>query len=258
MSIVKPFAITGQAGADVFEDQQFSIQVDGIGASGGERFQNLTGTTLNINNDDGISLSIWFRTVGTSPPGNIAIWEIGAAATPNAMNIFQTTSTWQFRFYAANGTSTRAGNFGTQVDDAWTHLVVTYSIPSGSSIVDAYENGSPASINFVTFANPDLVTDARLFRFAQLDGRVFSMAIHNTVLTSDEVSTIYNGGDPNFDLMENSGDYVSSGNLIKWWRCGLEKNQADWGKEFVSGGSGSNLSDDISGDVTRVEDAPTP
>lgn len=77
-------------------------------------------------------------------------------------------------------------------------------------------------------------------------GRIHSGAAWNKVLTSSEVTEIYNSAAPGeFDLRENSGNYVSSENLLHWWRLGLDPNRI--GKDY---GRGHPI--DIMHDATNI------
>ena len=63
-----------------------------------------------------------------------------------------------------------------------------------------------------------------------------SAAIWNVTLSSPEVTAVYNSGNGGeFDLANNSSSYVSSANLLHWWRLGLETDPVsaigqDYGK----------------------------
>jgi hypothetical protein len=85
----------------------------------------------------------------------------------------------------------------------------------------------------------------------QWDGKCYSVAIWDTVLGANEVSTIYNFGDGRFDLNTDSGNYASSANLPHWWRLGFDSN--DIGKDYGNHTVLINVMEDAFGiDVTDI------
>jgi hypothetical protein len=63
-------------------------------------------------------------------------------------------------------------------------------------------------------------------------GNIQMVALWSSRLSEAESTAIYNGGDvDNFNLNANSGNYVSSANLIHWWRLGI--NTADIGEDYA-------------------------
>ena len=51
------------------------------------------------------------------------------------------------------------------------------------------------------------------------EGNIDEGSVWNKALTSAELLAVYNGGIP-VNLLSNTGDYVSSGDLQGWWRMG--------------------------------------
>ena len=57
-------------------------------------------------------------------------------------------------------------------------------------------------------------------------GPIYSNGIYDLVLSSAEILAMYNGGNArDFDLETDSGNYVSSANLIHYYRVGLDDLQ---------------------------------
>ena len=138
----------------------------------------------------GVSISVWVRT------GN---------STQNQWIISEGTvnTRWAFFNESANAPKWRSINggdiiqTGTILDDVWHHLVVTYN--SSNNLVQHYRDGS--FINSGTTTNPSfngeyllvgqhssLLGNTSSYRWR---GKMAHMRIYNRVLTSSEVSTLY-------------------------------------------------------------------
>src|SRR5262249_11171889 len=85
------------------------------------------------------------------------------------------------------------------------------------------------------------------------DGRIYEVAVWNTVLGSSAVATVYNAGTGAFNLGANSGNYTSSVNLIHWWRLGFDSENI--GRDYGSSPADLDLPVDMdSSDI--VPDIP--
>jgi hypothetical protein len=80
-------------------------------------------------------------------------------------------------------------------------------------------------------------------------GNIDELALFNSVLSADEITQLYNDGNP-FDLNSDVGNYTSSANLKAWWRMGD-------GTETGSGTTIYDMStnDSNSDDLTLVNQA---
>lgn len=96
----------------------------------------------------------------------------------------------------------------------------------------------------------------------KLDGDVHSVAIWSSLLSDAEVTAIYNGGDGySFDLSTDSGDYVSSANLVHWFRLGTAADGGREGTTYVvdyvdSGGIDMSANDANMADTDIVSTYP--
>lgn len=147
-------------------------------------------------------------------------------------------------------------------NDVWHHVVLQWDngTPRGSLFIDASDQGAPGFGSLVSQTFTDVSRSISIAEAASgvpnLDGRVASMAIWDALLTSAEITTIYNSGSIAIDLLADSGSYVSSANLQHWFQLG--RDSTDIGKDS---GIGSPLFDLMAAqtDITTddiVTDAP--
>ncbi len=88
-----------------------------------------------------------------------------------------------------------------------------------------------------------------------------SAAIWDVALSSAEASAVYNSGSGGeFDLANNSGSYVSSANLLHWWRLGLESDPvSNIGQDYGKHTTLINVMDDavdITADDVVIDSPP--
>ena len=108
----------------------------------------------------------------------------------------------------------------------WNHFVVAYNSDSDSNDPVIYLNGSPQTVtesvtpdgtaaganSLITIGNEGGA--ARTFH-----GFISELALYKgTILDSDAVTVIYNGGVQGFDLLTDSGNYDNSSDLDGWWK----------------------------------------
>ena len=140
----------------------------------------------------------------------------------------------------------------TEALTGWNHIVMTYDgttvklyVNGGTTGVTnaAHGVGSTQAINYhASNSTPIMLgadasndTDGADFYHGLLD----DVAVFNDDLSAAEVTAIYNNGAP-FDLTENKGDYVSSGDLIGYWLFeeGTGTSVADSSTNSNAGGEG--------------------
>jgi hypothetical protein len=151
-------------------------------------------------------------------------------------------------------------------DNAWQLLAVSYDTVvggAGAGGLEFYVNGVATSPTKNQDAacpmNPweRISVGSAIGGSALAKGIYHSVMIWSSILTADELLTVYNGGDgENFNPQEDSGDYVSSANLVRWYRLGMDADNI--GIDTVTPAN-SNLMDQAS-NVTSddiVEDGPT-
>ncbi len=150
-------------------------------------------------------------------------------------------------------------------DNAWVQVVFTFDGSLGGDPVVFYRDGVDEGIADAIGKDLSLTQDNSVarsvdvgstaaFSGSEFPGLQFQYAMWSNALTSVEVAAIYNSGVGGFDLLTNSGNYVSSATLLHWWQLG--QNIANIGEDT---GNHSTLID-LSGvnmDVSnRVSDFP--
>ena len=150
-------------------------------------------------------------------------------------------------------------------DDTWVHFVFTYDGAVGGDLVTLYIDGVDQGVADAIGKDNAGNQDNTIVRLVEIGGTAafggtewpgvnHQMSMWSNALTAGEVTTIYNGGSAGFDLLTDSGSYVSSAALLHWWQLG--QNIANIGEDT---GSHSTLID-LSGvnmDVSnRTMDSP--
>ncbi|SVD56164.1 uncharacterized protein METZ01_LOCUS409018, partial [marine metagenome] len=102
-------------------------------------------------------------------------------------------------------------------DNSW-HFYTVVNV-SGSSLT-LYRDGSQIGTRSIVRTSPTTSVRMRIGSRGSggywLDGQVDEVAIWGKALTASEISAVYNSGN-NLDLLSNSGDYTSSGDLEGYW-----------------------------------------
>lgn len=81
-----------------------------------------------------------------------------------------------------------------------------------ASSAASWDTGWSNSRNLTIAVNSDAAGD--------FDGKLSEAAIWNGELSATEVTELYGGGAPSFNLRYNRGDYTSASNLVGYWRMG--------------------------------------
>ena len=185
----------------------------------------LDGTDDHMTADDAIaeitgdlgSISMWFRFDTSTHTASIVNIPIDSN---NYIWIYYHGGTNQTRMEHAGGGSEETLVTTTAVEDGnWHHLVCTWNTGSNASAM--YIDGS--SVDTGTAADFTGTLDAVDFgkkrgsSWLQWPGNFNDIAFFDDVLTSGEVSDIYNSGDPT--------DLSSHGGLVAYWK--LEQNTDD-------------------------------
>jgi len=119
----------------------------------------------------------------------------------------------KIKYYALNYTDTFGwwGADDAHAEEEWIHVAVTRDL-SSDILADPiiYINGSPVDITELSTPVGTLRSEAGT-RFGigklyygidyPMEGKIADARIHNVILTSDELTTLYNGGDPDSSLV---------------------------------------------------------
>ncbi len=120
--------------------------------------------------------------------------------------------------------------------NTWYHIVWTYDGQGGTNASNGIkiyldgvrvDNANNQKNSYVAMRNSNL-----LFKIGELiNGNMDEVAVFNSELSQSDVTTIYNGGEPND---------ISSLSPLSWWRCGDEANFSGGVWTLVDQGSGGN------------------
>ena len=132
------------------------------------------------------------------------------------------SATSKFQFSAAHGPNKHVVADNTSSLNAWYHVVGVSSGGGGSGTMNLYINGSSAASELGSLNNATV--DANSFIIGAYDsggffnGLMDEVAIWNTALDANDVSSIYNSGTPNDLTDPASYNTDRSGSLIGYWR----------------------------------------
>lgn len=203
-------------------DNTYSVQFDGIN----DFIQVADSPNLNLNSGLPFSWSWWQKTTETG------VYTIVEKALSNqGIRIYKTNTDSIEVSWRASGVNDRirvetlapppnilSGN--------WTHYCVTFDGINAAGM-KVYENGVPLAMNTLNDTLTGDPTNTAVLaigsRSAGTDnftGNIDEVSFWNSELSAAEVVEIYGGGSPQFPISQDQGAYVSSGNLISWWRMG--------------------------------------
>jgi len=197
-----------------------------------------------------LTISAWIYPTANASSNNIRTiisWGSAAEGEGRIFGLLDSTNNLAFWAYQSSLNSTTTLSLNT-----WYHVAAT--VDTGSTKL--YINGSldttgSNTLNSFTYSKTHVgelyysqTTAARHFA-----GNIDELALFNSVLSADEITQLYNDGNP-FDLNSDVGNYTSSANLKAWWRMGD-------GTETGSGTTIYDMStnDSNSDDLTLVNQA---
>jgi len=197
-----------------------------------------------------LTISAWIYPTANASSNNIRTiisWGSAAEGEGRIFGLLDSTNNLSFWAYQSSLNSTTTLSLNT-----WYHVAAT--VDTGSTKL--YINGSldttgSNTLNSFTYSKTHVgelyysqTTAARHFA-----GNIDELALFNSVLSADEITQLYNDGNP-FDLNSDVGNYTSSANLKAWWRMGD-------GTETGSGTTIYDMStnDSNSDDLTLVNQA---
>ena len=239
-AVISPFSIgilpsdpNPTTDVPLFDNKSFTYDGNIDYVSLGSRTQNFTDFTI----------SVWFK---TQPKGGLnAIIGNSGAEGGYLFFIGQASGVIKFVDDAYRTIS------GVITDDVWHHLAVTYD--SGANELKSYiDNSLFTTYTPVTSALP---TNSHSFNqlgqrtsVGQWLGNINDLSVYSNVLSSSDVTTIFNGGVPN---------NISALSPIHYWRAEqVTFDGTDW--TLIDQGSGGNNGTSVSMPLTaRTSDVPT-
>tara|TARA_R100000655_G_scaffold41927_1_gene77860 strand:- start:330 stop:3035 length:2706 start_codon:yes stop_codon:yes gene_type:complete len=182
--------------------------------------------------DGGGSVSVWFNasainathTIVSKKSGGTGWWAIRISDHSGNTGRFYFAKSFDGSHYTTQQ-SARDIN-----PNKWYHAVVVYNADSASNRITAYLNGEVVTNMSTSMDSTSAPTGTRIsdanqdFLIGKDDqfeflGQMSEVSVFNSALSSSEISTIYNDGQPIL-LTENQGGYKSSSNLVSYYRMG--------------------------------------
>jgi len=250
--IYNSFEIPAGGGVPSFLNTK-SIQLDGI-----DDFITM-GNVLNMANDgtDAYSISVWFKFTDNTSATSILVskqqvsawydgYSISVRGDLKRLNIWLGTlqGSDAIRGYATIPTINN-GN--------WHNIVLTYDGSQDISGFNLYYDDSPQSLTTQTNNTPIRVASSSDFMIGArgtsgspgvfFNGNIDEVSYFNSELSVSDITSIYNGGEPND---------ISSLSPLSWWRCG----DGDTSPTLTDNGSGGN-DGTMSNFTTFSTDVPT-
>lgn len=219
------------------DDKSVSIQ------TADTEYMETTDSTLGMADD--WSLQITFKLLNDTSGIDYLMEIADGFSSPNDVQVKCQTATTEFHVNLFDSIPSSPAMKNLRWDqlaatNTWQTWVLTFNGTTGDVLL-AYKDGSVATVSTTTQDNAGSMTDSsRSIRVGTAwngsnptESALFhSIAMWGSVLTPDEIAEIYNSGDiGTFDLQADSGDYASSGNLVIWFRLGLDSD--DIGKDTV-------------------------
>ena len=150
--------------------------------------------------------------------------------------------------------------FGSYTPTAWTMITITRS---GAGTLTVYQDGVEDSSPTINQESAGATDDqSRVISIGvssngsgdPWEGDFAHASVWNSVLTSAEITAIYNSGDRTFDLSADSGSYASSADLVHWWR-GASRATPQYAAATVGGVSLINNASGITS-ANLIADSP--
>jgi len=167
-----------------------------------------------------LTVSAWIYPTSTASPSEwrtIISWGSASGGRGRFLQLSGTSNNLTFGTYQSSVTSSTSLSLNT-----WYHVAATVTSGETKLYIDgSLDTTGSNTLNSFTYSKTHVgelyysqTTAARHFA-----GNIDELALFNSVLTADEVSQLYNFGNP-FDLNSDAGNYTSSANLKAWWRMG--------------------------------------
>jgi hypothetical protein len=158
------------------------------------------GLISELNNTSAYTLSMW-----VNPSVLSGLQYLFALVTSSTERVYINLNNTIPNVGMSNGTNTNESfNSAPLTVDTWHHLAVVFDgTQTGADRITFYLNGVAETTTKTTWdsTTPTFVTNAFLSNYAQFglyyfNGKIDETAIYNTALTSEQITSIYNGGEP--------------------------------------------------------------
>lgn len=109
-------------------------------------------------------------------------------------------------------------NVGSVTFNIWTNVVITCS----NSQILTYINGilvNTKTGTWTSLTSPESAKIGWRGGTTRFKGNIDEVGVYNSILSSSEITKLYNSGVP-FNLLANNGDYTSSSELVSYYRMG--------------------------------------
>lgn len=243
--------IVSDAPDDTFLEQTKCVDFDGST----ERLANLTEQAIGVAN--AFTVACWFKPNATAfTQANRIVSLRRNAAGDNTIILDMrgelTNDPVRVTLADSGGTTIRDYHWESMaVQDAWNLVVFTWD---GTDLLLYHDGTLTAETTQVTSGSGTLTDSANRYTVLgatqaaviPFSGRIHSVGVWNSVLTSGEQAELYNSGDGStVDLGSDGVTYASSANLQHWWRPG--HRYPNIGEDF---GKGSSI--DVTEDADNI------
>lgn len=257
-----------------FEEQDFSTQFGALEAATGNDpttfyYANTVDQVFGIAN--AFSVGIWLNPLNPDPDTGEApqgLFEI--VTPPGVVNKIQiemvagSNKDFRFRLWDSAGVLFKTFTWRSGIEITWDpgafqFLVFTYN---GTNVV-LYQDGVAITERAGGTDDPGTMTNtARQVFIAttdvgtnRYDGMIHSVGMWNSALAEAEALALFNGGDGRAaNWYADLGAYVSSDDLVHWWRLGFDPN--DPGKDYGVAAVPIDVDQNSVGELVLVKSAP--
>ncbi len=183
---------------------------------------------------DDFSFSAWIKTSSTATQnqilsfrGTALIW-FYTSGSNRRLTLFMRDDTGNTVAVSSYNNSS-----GYVASNTWTNVILTRN--GTTKTINMYLNGVSAQVpqtdttsnDFTLFDKISIGNDNHLGGRYNFDGNIDEISVFNSELSQSDITSIYNGGEPND---------ISSLSPLSWWRCG----DGDTSPTLTDNGSGGN------------------
>ena len=202
--------------------------------------------------DSAFSVSIWYHPTD-APSSNAGVVSKGqwSASAKREWAIFHLTNGKILVQLYDESANTYIGRITSSAisNDAWHHIVVTYSGSETSAGIKIYVDGSASGLTTYetgTYSGMDSSAGGwyGVVGSSNTKAHMSDIAIWSSELTAINVTSMYNSGDGPTNLFREEPYVTDKSNLLCWWRMG------SYHLDFIKSGGGSAAADNIINDIT--------